>query len=95
MLSTSCIVSVDPPWMPCRPTEDVLDAGAQDALVVEPAVLVEAAVLDRDRRLLQRLRDLVAVDGGPQHVRVDVAERGSVSCEYLRELARIARLQLG
>ena len=38
--------------------ERVLDRRAHDALVVERAVLVEAPVLDRDRRLLEPARDL-------------------------------------
>ena len=40
----------------------VLDRGAQDPLVVEAVVLVEALVLDRHRRQLQALRDAVDRD---------------------------------
>ena len=58
--------------------EQVLDAGAQDALVVERAVLIEAPVLDRDRGLLEALRDLRRRHVGRDRVGVDVAEQASV-----------------
>ena len=74
--------------------EHVLDRRAQDALVVDAAVLVEAAVLDRDRGLLERGGDLIVVDVGPQDVGLDVAERGAVGREHLRRLAGIPRLEL-
>ena len=52
-LRTSCWVIVEPPSTGFAGFE-VLDRGAEDALGVDPAVLVEALVLDRHRRQLQR-----------------------------------------
>ena len=76
--------------------EDVLDPGAEDALVVERAVLVEAAVLDRDRRLLERSAGSGSRGTGvAERVRVDVAEQRAVGREHLRTaVPRIARLEL-
>ena len=49
-LRTSCWVIVEPPSTGFARFE-VLDRGAQDPLRVDAAVLVEALVLDRDRRV--------------------------------------------
>src|SRR3712207_6973584 len=48
--------------------------GAHDALGVDAVVAPEALVLDGDRRVLERLRDLRAVDGGAQDVGLDEAQ---------------------
>ncbi len=44
---------------------DVGTQGAGDALIVDPAVLVEALVLNRNRSLLHRLGDLIGLDQDP------------------------------
>ena len=74
---------------------EVLDRGADDALVVDALVLVEALVLDRDGRVLQRVRDLLAVHRLHQVVGLDEAEPRAVGREDLRERARIALLERG
>ena len=55
-LRTSCWVIVEPPST-ASPASRSLTAARRIALVVDSAVLVEALVLDRDRRQLQLLRD--------------------------------------
>ena len=56
---TNCCVIVEPPWTAfCG--EDVLVEGAADAAQVDAVVGVEAAVLDRDDRVLHDRRDLVS-----------------------------------
>ena len=50
------MVIVDPPWT-VLPLLALLDRRADDRAVVDAAVLVEALVLDRDRRVLAVLRD--------------------------------------
>ena len=70
---TNCWVIVEAPCCG-RAGEDVLVKRAGDALVVDAAVLVEAAVLDRDNRLLHHRGDLARLDEDPALV---VGERGS------------------
>jgi len=60
------------------------DAGADDRAVVDAAVLVEVRVLDRDRRLLQRGRDLLELDRLAEDVGLDVAEAVAGGIEDLR-----------
>ena len=50
---------------------EVLDRGADDALVVDALVLVEALILDGHRRLAHHLGDLLAVDGLHEVVGLD------------------------
>ena len=61
--------------------------------VVDAVVLVEARVLDRDRRVLERLRDLAVGDRLAQVAGLDDAEAPAVAVEDDREAARVARLQ--
>jgi hypothetical protein len=67
------MVSVEPPST-VLPGLDVLDRRADDALGVDAVVVPEALVLDGDRRVLERLRDLLAGDRGAQDVGLDEAE---------------------
>ena len=71
----------------------VLDGGADDALVVQRAVLVEAPVLDRDGRFLELLGDAVARDRGVDRRRPDVAQRRAVGGEHLGGRARCVGLE--
>ena len=73
--------------------DGVLDRRSDDPLVVERSVLVEAAVLDRDRRLLEPARDLRPLDRGADRRRPDVAERLAVGREHLRRRPRDLRLE--
>jgi hypothetical protein len=57
---------------------DVLDRRADDALGVDAVVAPEALVLDRDRRVLERLRDLRVLDRRAQDVGLDEAQARSV-----------------
>jgi hypothetical protein len=57
---------------------EVGDGGADDALVVDPAVLVEALVLDRHRRQLQLLRDPLDRDRRAGDAGGDPAEAAAV-----------------
>ena len=61
---TNCWVIVEAPCCG-RAGDDVVDDRAGDALEVDAAVLVEALVLDRDRRLLHHRRDLVGLVEDP------------------------------
>ena len=58
---------------------EVLDRGAQDRFRVDPAVLVEALVLDRDRRLAQLLRHPLQRDRGARLVGGDDPELAAVA----------------
>ena len=71
----------------------VLDGGADDALVVQRAVLIEAPVLDGDRRVLEHLGDAGAGDRGVDRLGPDVAQRGPVGREYLGRRARDVGLE--
>ncbi len=71
----------------------VLDGGADDALVVERPVLVEAPVLDGDRRVLEHLGDARAGDRGVDRLGIDIAQRGPVGREYLGRGARDVGLE--
>jgi hypothetical protein len=53
---------------------EVADAGAHDRVEVHPLVLVEALVLDRDRRAPQLDRDVPPRHDRAHDVRLDVAE---------------------
>ena len=82
--------------------EDVLEDGAADALVVDPAVLVEALVLDRHRGLLHHRGDVRRVDQDPALVvgqggdllAVDVVDDrvlGVLELGAVLELGQVAR----
>jgi hypothetical protein len=73
---------------------DVLDRRADDALGVDAVVVPEALVLDRDRRVLERLRDLLARDRGAQDVGLDEAEALAVGGVDDRRGALVDRLEL-
>ena len=79
---------------------DVGPDGTGDSAEVDAAVLVEALVLDRDDRLLERRADLVAPDEDPA---LRSAQRGEdraavvridVSVDLLRDAARVAARNL-
>ena len=72
---------------------EVLQAGAQDALVVDAPVLVEALVLDRDRGLLHRRGDDRELDWRAQLVGRDEAEALAVGGVDHRGLAVVDRLE--
>src|SRR3954471_12436363 len=75
---------------------DVLHAGADDALEVDALVLVEAAVLDGDDRVLDVLRDELRRDRGAQLVGLDEAQAravGGVDARGRAELDRLARVE--
>jgi hypothetical protein len=74
--------------------EQVLHARADDALVVERPVLVEAPVLDRHRRLPQPRGDLVGGRVLVHRVRVHVAERRPVGREDLGRRIGLPGVQL-
>ena len=76
------------------PRGEVLPAGADHALVVDAVVLVEALVLDGDRRLAQRDRHVVPRDRGADLGRLHVAEPGAVRGEDLGDRALVDRLQV-
>ena len=78
--------------------DDVALAGvrherAGGAAVVDPLVLVEAPVLDRDDRLLQPRRHLVEPDGPVLLVRRDGRDHGAVAPADDRALPELARQQ--
>ena len=78
--------------------DDVLDHGAGDAHDVDPAVLVEALVLDRDDRLLHRRRDVRRLDEDPGLVTGERGERPVVAVgddRVLRGEVLLAVLELG
>ena len=56
---TNCCGIVEAPWT-APPEVTSSNGGAGDAAEVDAAVGVEAAVLDRDDRVLHRRRDLVS-----------------------------------
>ena len=74
---------------------EVLDARADDRRVVDALVLVEALVLDRDRRLASRGRHVAPRDGRADLVGAHVAESRAVGGVHDRARALVARLQLG
>ena len=53
------------------PGLDVLDGRADDRVQVHAVVLIEVLVLDRDRRVLERLRDLLEINPLADDVGVD------------------------
>ena len=71
----------------------VLDRRACDAGQVDPAVLVEAAVLDGDRRLPEHRRHVHPRDRGPDGVRLHVPEPGAVGGVDDRRGPLVDRLQ--
>jgi hypothetical protein len=73
---------------------DVLHAGADHALEVDSLVLVEAPVLDRDRRLPDRDRHVLPHDRRALLGRLDVAEPGAVGRVDDRARALVDRLEL-
>ncbi len=75
------------------PGLSVRKPGADDGREVDAAVLVEVLVLDRDRGLLEDLRDLLELDRLALDVVLDVAEAAAVSGEDLGVLALIEGLQ--
>ena len=72
----------------------VLPAGAHDRPVVDPAVLVEVLVLDRHRRVVEHLGDLLGGHRVPDRVRLDVAQAAAVGSEDDRVGALLDGLQL-
>ena len=72
---------------------EVVDRGADDALVVDAVVLVEALVLDRDGRVAHDLRDVRALEREVQLVVLDEAERGAVGRVDARVLGDRAGLE--
>ena len=72
---------------------EVLDRGAHDARVVDALVVVVALVLDRDRGVLERLGDAVALDRAAQLVGLDEAEARAVGGADLGLRAEVARLE--
>ncbi len=74
---------------------DVLDRGAGDAHVVDAAVVVEALVLDVDRRLLDDVGDRAAGHRAAQHVGGDEAQARAVGRVDRRDRALRLGLELG
>jgi hypothetical protein len=74
---------------------EVLDRRADDALVVDALVAVEAPVLDRDRGVLEHLRELAALGGQAQLVGLDEAQPRAVGGQDLGVRAGVARLERG
>ena len=72
---------------------DVGDGGAEDALVVETAVLVEAPVLDRDRGLRHPGRHVAELQRLPVARRRDRSEERAVRREDERVLADVQRAE--
>ncbi len=72
---------------------EVLDRGADDALVVDALVAVEALVLDRDRGLAQHLRQRFAGHRAAELVGGDEAEAAAVGRQDLGVRARVALLE--
>jgi hypothetical protein len=72
----------------------VLERRSDDRRGIDPAVLVEVLVLDRDGRLLEEVRDLLAVDRVADGVGLDVAEPRAVGRIDDRVGALVDRLQL-
>ncbi len=68
---------VDPPWT-VLPLVAFFDGGSDDRGVVDAAVVVEALVLDRDRRVLAVLREALPGDRRADLVGLDVAEQLTV-----------------
>ena len=71
----------------------VLERRADDALEVDALVLVEALVLDRDRRVLHRLRDLRRADAEAQDVVLDEAQPRAVGRQHRRDATGVLDLQ--
>ena len=93
-LRTSCWVIVEPPSTGFAGFE-VLERGADDALGVDAAVLVEALVLDRHRRQLQALRDPLDRDRRARFVGGDHPELAAVGGVEGRVAAAVDRLAGG
>ena len=74
---------------------EVLHGRAHDALVVDALVLVVALVLDRDRRVLDHLRDFLGGHRQMQVVGLDPAERLAVGGVDARVVARRLGLERG
>src|SRR5215212_4847955 len=74
---------------------EVLDRRAHDALVVDALALVEALVLDRDRRVLDHVGDLGGAQRQVQLLGLDEPQRLAVSCEDARVIPRRLRLERG
>ena len=72
----------------------VLDGCAQEPHVVDPAVLVEAPVLGRDRRLSELPWDLAAGNVGAEHDGRDVAQALAVGGVHDGNLSRDVWLQV-
>ena len=73
----------------------VVPAGPDDRREIDAAVVVEPPVLDRDRRVLQVLRDLVAGDRLADRVGVDHPDQGAVGRVHLGNRPLRDRLQRG
>ncbi len=72
----------------------VLHRGADDRAEVDAAVVVKVLVLDRDRRLLEALRDLLHLDRRAQDVGLHVPEGLTVGVVDLRVGAVARRPEL-
>ncbi len=77
------------------PRLQVLERGAQDALGVDAAVLVEALVLDRDGRELELSGDAVDRDRGERLVGADDPQLAAVAGEEGRVAAPVDRFAGG
>ena len=77
---------VEPPWT-ILPALHVGDDGAEDADRIDAAVAVEAAILDRDRRLRHPRADRAARNGRPVLLGRDRAEQAAVGRVDERVLA--------
>ncbi len=73
---------------------DVAHGRADDRAVIHALVLVEAAVLDRDRRVAHLLGHVLPRQHGADLVRLDVAEARAVRSEDLRAAALVDRLEV-
>ena len=68
---------------------EVLHGRADDRGAIDAVVLPEVLVLDRDRRLLERLGDLLVLDRRPQDLRLHVAEALALGVVDLRVGPRV------
>ena len=68
---------VEPPST-IRPAADVRVGGPDDRPQVEPVVVVEALVLDRDDRVADRLRHLRPGQDDPVHAGVELGDEAPV-----------------
>jgi len=72
---------------------DVLHGGTEDPGQIDAIVVVEALILDRDRRIGEIPGDLTPRDRAAQLVGLDVAQARAVGGEHLRGAAGDQRMQ--